>query len=354
MVWWQELLIVTGSIAFGILMGVIGLRIALRMWPAFFSRKRGISFSNNSSTTINPLLKDFRNIDSEDIQAYPIQAKGDEKALNPKKGNEHFLFEQETNLQEDGLLRRKIETASGEKATGEVRQKAEREGILSEPDQRVKKSLAKTQKEAERVIHEEADQKTQPVVLETPREVTLNVPKLVEEPPTHQATIHVQGKTRRVAGQVESIRKHEKAISQTKMETERLNREKKTQAMGELGKKVPKDVEVVGNTNQASTQDKRWQALALIELQTNLKIASTPWDGTPLPFQTEIWDRNISQFDTMGVERRRNLGEAYLDMHMANQIVWLFTSFGSINKDLAASYRLLCAKVADRLTLLLQ
>jgi hypothetical protein len=138
------------------------------------------------------------------------------------------------------------------------------------------------------------------------------------------------------------------------METKRLNREETTQAVGEPGKKVLKDAEVVRNTNQASTQDKRGQALALIELQTNLKIATTPWDSTPLPFQTEIWDRNIGQFDTMGEERRRNLGEAYLDMHMANQIVWLFTSLGSISNDLAASYRLLCAKVAERLTLLLQ
>jgi hypothetical protein len=330
------------------------------MWPAFFSRKRRTSVSNNSSTTINSLLKDFRNKDHEDIQAYTIKAKSEEKALNLKQGNEHSLIEQETNLHEDSLPRRKIETVSREKAIGEVRQKAEREGIPSEPVQKVKKSLTKVQKEAERVIHEEADQKTQQVVLETPRlvkldkEETLNVPQLAEELPTHEAMIHVQGKTRRVAGQAESIRKLKEAIAQTKMETKRLNREETTQAVGEPGKKVLKDAEVVRNTNQASTQDKRGQALALIELQTNLKIATTPWDSTPLPFQTEIWDRNIGQFDTMGEERRRNLGEAYLDMHMANQIVWLFTSLGSISNDLAASYRLLCAKVAERLTLLLQ
>jgi hypothetical protein len=48
------------------------------------------------------------------------------------------------------------------------------------------------------------------------------------------------------------------------------------------------------------------------------------------------------------------LKEAYIDIRLANNIVWLVTEMGASSKDFEASYLRLCGKIAERLNKVLR
>jgi hypothetical protein len=93
---------------------------------------------------------------------------------------------------------------------------------------------------------------------------------------------------------------------------------------------------------------------SLTEIRTNLAIATSPWTGKPSPFLTSIINTNPGVFDVLDSSRRSDLREAYTDMAMANNIVWLITDLGTNSKELEDSYVKLCTKIAERLTKVLQ
>jgi len=88
---------------------------------------------------------------------------------------------------------------------------------------------------------------------------------------------------------------------------------------------------------------------ALIELETNLEIATALWTGKLVSFQTKVWDTQNSEFDLLRESLKDELTEAYADMRMANNIVWLSTEIGRASKDLEASYIKLCVMITQRL-----
>jgi len=88
---------------------------------------------------------------------------------------------------------------------------------------------------------------------------------------------------------------------------------------------------------------------ALIELENNLSIASKSVNGKLTKFNTEIWDSKRTQFNSLTEEIRGELTEAYVDMLLANNVVWLVTELGRNSQDLVASYSKLSNKVAERL-----
>ena len=59
---------------------------------------------------------------------------------------------------------------------------------------------------------------------------------------------------------------------------------------------------------------------------------------------------SLGEFDNLSPSLRSDLRDAYTDMAMANNIVWLVTEFRTKSKDLEASYIKLCSKIAERLT----
>jgi hypothetical protein len=87
----------------------------------------------------------------------------------------------------------------------------------------------------------------------------------------------------------------------------------------------------------------------LAELEKNLDIASGSMHNELIKFQTEVWDTKRSEFNYLTTEVRNELTEAYVDMLLANNIVWLVTELGRDSQDLLASYRSLSDKVAERL-----
>lgn len=88
---------------------------------------------------------------------------------------------------------------------------------------------------------------------------------------------------------------------------------------------------------------------ALVELENNLSIATRPVVGKLVPFQTHIWNNRRSEFNIFPVDLRRQISESYVDMLLANDVVWLITELGRDSVELKNSYTRLKNKVAERL-----
>lgn len=87
----------------------------------------------------------------------------------------------------------------------------------------------------------------------------------------------------------------------------------------------------------------------IAEIGSNLRVATEPWSGKLLPFQTGIWDANPDQVNVLPADIRDNLTQAYADIRLANSIVWLATELGRRSTNLDENYQKLCSNVASRL-----
>jgi len=85
------------------------------------------------------------------------------------------------------------------------------------------------------------------------------------------------------------------------------------------------------------------------EVENNRRIATEPWTGKLLPFQTEVWDTNPDEIHTLPANFREDLTEAYTDIRLANSIVWLSTELGRRSHNLDENYMKLRANIAERL-----
>jgi hypothetical protein len=88
---------------------------------------------------------------------------------------------------------------------------------------------------------------------------------------------------------------------------------------------------------------------SLAELETNLSIATRPFTGKLENFHTNTWNTRRSEFSSLERELLEELTEAYVDMLLANNIVWLVTELGRDSKDLTTSYVSLSNKIGERL-----
>ena len=84
------------------------------------------------------------------------------------------------------------------------------------------------------------------------------------------------------------------------------------------------------------------------ELETNLAIATTPWSDKLLPFQTSCWDSRPAEDEPLRITYFEDLIQLYIDVGLANNIVWMSTEFGHRSKELDESYMKLCASIAGR------
>ena len=93
------------------------------------------------------------------------------------------------------------------------------------------------------------------------------------------------------------------------------------------------------------------------EVENNRRIATEPWTGKLLPFQTGVWDTNGDKVHTLPANLRETLTQAYADMRLGNDIVWLSTELGCRSPNLDEKYMKLCTSIAsrfDRITPLLK
>jgi hypothetical protein len=85
------------------------------------------------------------------------------------------------------------------------------------------------------------------------------------------------------------------------------------------------------------------------ELQTNLTVASTPWADKLISFQTKCWNNNHGEFNPLLTTHHQELIQLYVDIGLANNIVWLATEIGHRSKELDDSYIKLCSGIADNI-----
>jgi len=80
-----------------------------------------------------------------------------------------------------------------------------------------------------------------------------------------------------------------------------------------------------------------------------LGIATKPWADKLLKFQTEFWDSTHGEGEALMANQGRELIQLYVDLSLANNIVWLSTEIGHRSRELDENYIKLCAVIADRL-----
>ncbi len=87
----------------------------------------------------------------------------------------------------------------------------------------------------------------------------------------------------------------------------------------------------------------------LLEVKNNLAIAAQPGTDTLFPFRTNVWDTNHGEVDSLAADVQEELSQAYVDMRLANDIVWLATEVGRRSQGLDEGYIRLCSQITAHL-----
>jgi hypothetical protein len=109
------------------------------------------------------------------------------------------------------------------------------------------------------------------------------------------------------------------------------------------------NLQVYRNAGKSSPAVKTPLSPALVELQNNLSIAARPVTDNLINFKLDIWRTRRSEFNVVSNDLMEELKEAYVDMTLANNIVWLVNELGRDTQNLKDSYIKLCNKVSERL-----
>jgi hypothetical protein len=103
------------------------------------------------------------------------------------------------------------------------------------------------------------------------------------------------------------------------------------------------------SVSSGSSPVNQTMASFLLELENNLSIASKPVTDKLISFHTDIWNTRRSDLNTLDQQLVGEISEAYVDMLLANNFVWLVTELGRNNRDITDSYSNLTVKIAERL-----
>jgi hypothetical protein len=87
----------------------------------------------------------------------------------------------------------------------------------------------------------------------------------------------------------------------------------------------------------------------LEEIVNNRRIATTPWEGKLLPFQTNTWETLQDNVNKVPANIHDDLAQIYIDIRLANSIVRLATDFNRRSGSLDESYKKLCTGIAKKL-----
>jgi len=85
----------------------------------------------------------------------------------------------------------------------------------------------------------------------------------------------------------------------------------------------------------------------LNEIESNLGIATQPWSVEPVPFETKTWE---AYKDRLSASLREKLTKIYVDIQMANSLVWLSKGLGQKSESLNSSYTKLRDQIATALS----
>ncbi|MFH1382781.1 MAG: hypothetical protein ABIH70_07820 [Chloroflexota bacterium] len=87
----------------------------------------------------------------------------------------------------------------------------------------------------------------------------------------------------------------------------------------------------------------------LLEIESNLATAAHPRTDPLLPFQIDALDTHPGEFELLPAEVREEIRQAYVDMRLANDIVWLVREVGRRSQELDEGYIKLCTRITARL-----
>ncbi len=136
---------------------------------------------------------------------------------------------------------------------------------------------------------------------------------------------------------------------------------KKREMMGQQAKEQSKrEAEAAKKVREAEKQQRKEAEVAeaplkstapdlVAEVENNRQIATQPWTGKLLPFATGVWDASRDGVPALPVNLGEDLTQAYVDMRLANSIVWLATELGRRSQNLDDNYTKLCTNIATRL-----
>jgi hypothetical protein len=91
------------------------------------------------------------------------------------------------------------------------------------------------------------------------------------------------------------------------------------------------------------------KSIALIELETNLAIATSPLSEKLVSYQTKVWRTEQGEFNSLKSKDFGGLSEVYVDMLLANNIAWLVNELSGSNPNLITSYKQLSENIAQGL-----
>jgi hypothetical protein len=117
------------------------------------------------------------------------------------------------------------------------------------------------------------------------------------------------------------------------------------------GSPIPEEPEIVTpeiipiRENKTETT----RSVFIMELETNLAIATTRWADKPILFQTEYWDNKQEKIEPVIESHLQELIQLYVDIDLANNVVWLATEMNHRSKELDESYIKLCDGIAERI-----
>ena len=119
-----------------------------------------------------------------------------------------------------------------------------------------------------------------------------------------------------------------------------------------------REVELAGMTTETGEREGKGSEVVGVpvkppnlaaEVENNRQIAIQPWTGKLLPFETGVWDTSRDGVSTLPVNLSEDLTQAYVDMRLANSIVWLATELGRRSQNLDDNYMKLCTNITTRL-----
>ena len=141
------------------------------------------------------------------------------------------------------------------------------------------------------------------------------------------------------------------ARERTKSEAEEARERTKREAE-EARERTKREAEEAKRTKEAAVVEEPLESIApdlLAEAKNNRRIATELWTGKLLPFQTNVWDTSQGEVFRLPRNLREDLTQAYVDMRLANSIVWLSMELGRRSHNLDENYMKLCANIAVRL-----
>jgi len=111
----------------------------------------------------------------------------------------------------------------------------------------------------------------------------------------------------------------------------------------------PATVPVSGKTAAVKEQKLNVNSEIYQEFVLNFTIATAPWSGKLTSFQTVAWEGGNLGNEPSLADFQEEITQAYVDIHLANSIVWLSNETGHHSAELDESYKELSTKIAERL-----